>query len=62
LQAGYTVTLATQDDGDHVAVTGTDKAGALTRWETVGTRLDQAVNRLMGFSAKEVEARFSVEG
>jgi len=51
LQAGYSVEMHKLDDGYHVVVTGLDQAGAPARWESVDTRLDQAVNRLMSLPA-----------
>ena len=55
LQAGYSVTLEKQGDGYHVVVTGLDKAGAPGQWETADSRLDQAINQLMGFPSKDVQ-------
>ena len=62
LQAGYSVTLAKLDDGYHVQVSTGGQAGEPAVREIVDPRLDQAINQLLGFSAKEVEAKSSGEG
>ena len=57
LQAGYSVEMCKLDDGYHVQVSSNGHDSEPATWEFVDPRLDQAINQLMGFSAKDVEAR-----